>query len=313
MFKFAGDGELLWWAVQVEETVVFAVQNVVEAGCPGAESFCESLAWKGGEGSQGADAPEMKEFRVRGQFAVVSLQRRDRQVGNGLNAENGMRHTVEHRFRMEGERGTQGTAAPGEEGKIWSGSDGEMERKTKWSGLAEGLFGPVEGGGEGVGKGEEIEQKGARGGLFKIGAERRDVFPEGVLMEAFDGRIRGEKNELWTACESTGDGETGGNAVMGGGSVDGEKKRCCTGGGSSGRRISHRADKGCRFGGSPGAVTEEDRERKGGNVKGGVQVESEGWEKFPWSSISLRSSEQQSLPGHRRVSVHPDRVRDQRE
>ena len=157
MFKFAGYGELLWGAMQVEETVVFAVQNVVEAGHPGAESFCESLAWEGGEGSQGVDAPELKEFRIRGQFTVVSLQRRERQVGNGLNAENGMRDTVKHRFRMEGESGTQGTAAPDEESKIWSGCDGEMERKTKSSGLAEGLFGPGEGGGESVGNRKEIE------------------------------------------------------------------------------------------------------------------------------------------------------------
>lgn len=132
-------------------------------------------------------------------------------------------------------------------------------------------------------------------------------------MEALEGRIRSEKNELWTARESTGDGETRGNAVAGGGSVDSEKKRCCAGGGSSGRRISLRVDKGCRFGGDPGTVTEENRERKGGNVKGGVQVESEGWEKFPCPSISLRNSEQQSLRGHRRSSVHPDYVRDQRE
>jgi len=32
-----------------------------------------------------------------------------------------------------------------------------MERKTKVSGLAEGLFGPGEGGGEGVGNRKEIE------------------------------------------------------------------------------------------------------------------------------------------------------------
>jgi|TARA_B100000959_G_scaffold285494_1_gene360433 hypothetical protein len=281
VFKFAGDGELLWWAVQVEETVVFAVQNVVEAGCAGTESLCESLAGKGGEGSQGVDAPEMEEFRVRGQFAVVGLERRERQPGKGLNAEDGMLRIVEHRFRMEGESGAQGPAAPGKEGEIWSGSDGEMERKVKWSGLAEGLFDPVEGGGEGVGKGEEIEQKGAGGGLFKIGSERRDVFPESILMEVFEGGIRGEKNELGAACESTGDGEAGGDAVAGGGSVDGEKKRCGTGGGGSGRRISRRADKGCWFGGAPGTVTEKDRERKGGDVKGGVQVESRGWEKFP--------------------------------
>ena len=66
VFEFAGDLEVLGWAVESEEAVVVAVQDVVQAGGFGAEAFGESLAGKGGEVAEGLDAPELEQFEVEG-------------------------------------------------------------------------------------------------------------------------------------------------------------------------------------------------------------------------------------------------------
>jgi len=45
----------------------------------------------------------------------------------------------------------------GEEGEVRSGGDGEVERESERSGIAESVLDPVERGGAGVREGEEIE------------------------------------------------------------------------------------------------------------------------------------------------------------
>ena len=129
MFQFAGHGEFPGWALQGEEAVVLPVQDIVGLGCLRAEPFPESLARKGGKAPESLDAPEAKEISV--QVYMFRLQRGDREAGNVLNAGKGMLHVLEHRFRMEGERGPQELTVTGQQGEIRGRSEGDMERKAK--------------------------------------------------------------------------------------------------------------------------------------------------------------------------------------
>jgi hypothetical protein len=64
VFEFLLGLVVLRGAVEIEEAVVFAVEDVVEAGGVGPEAFGESLARQGGELVEGGDAPEMEKVGV---------------------------------------------------------------------------------------------------------------------------------------------------------------------------------------------------------------------------------------------------------
>ena len=60
VLKVVADAEVLFRAVELEETLVFAVQDVVEECDLGAQSFGETLAGKGGEVAKGAETPGVR-------------------------------------------------------------------------------------------------------------------------------------------------------------------------------------------------------------------------------------------------------------
>jgi hypothetical protein len=95
VFEFLCDLEVLGRAVEGEEAVVFAVQDVVQACGLGAETFREPLAGESGEVSQGLDAPEVEEVGGGSiqctvysiQCTVFSIQKRERKSDESLNTE----------------------------------------------------------------------------------------------------------------------------------------------------------------------------------------------------------------------------------
>ena len=58
VFEVACEGEVPGGAVEVEEAVIPAVEDVMEEGGFGAESFSKSLAWESSELAEGIDTPE---------------------------------------------------------------------------------------------------------------------------------------------------------------------------------------------------------------------------------------------------------------
>lgn len=60
VLEFLCELELLCGTMEGEEAVVFAVQDVVQAGGIRAEAFGEALAWEGGEVTESLDAPEVE-------------------------------------------------------------------------------------------------------------------------------------------------------------------------------------------------------------------------------------------------------------
>jgi hypothetical protein len=297
VFEFLCDLEMLRWAVQGEEAMVFAVKNVVQASGFGTETFGEPLARKSGEVAQGADTPEVEEVEVEGgggsiQGPVFSIQTGEGEVANGLNTEHGIpvfayqlrrgRLDPDLRIGVEAELRCQLRTMDCKQGEIWRGGEGEVERKTERSGLAEGLFDPVKGRAMGVGKSEEIEEEGAGGGFLEVGAERGREVTEFVLVPAFEERVGREERELRAAGEGAGGGETGSEALSRGGAVDreedgsGVRLRRQAGGGIGGR-----ADEGSGCASSLGVVPEEDGEREGRDVEACVHAgksKVESWE-----------------------------------
>ena len=63
--EIAGGVEVLRGTMKGEEAVVFAMEDVVEAGGFGAETFGEPLAREGGEVAEGVEAPEVEELVVQ--------------------------------------------------------------------------------------------------------------------------------------------------------------------------------------------------------------------------------------------------------
>ena len=151
-------------------------------------------------------------------------------------------------LRMDFQGGTQNRAGGGEEGQVWSGSEGDSDREAKRNGLAERLFDPVERGGESVGQREKIEEEGAGIGFLEIGSKGGDVCAQGVLVEALKGGVGGKKGELRAAGEGSRGGQAGSDAVVGGGRVDSKKEWCGAGLPGSGERPGCSAHEGSRPG-----------------------------------------------------------------
>jgi hypothetical protein len=64
MLEFVADPELRFGAVEIEEALMLAVKNVVQARDLGAEPLAEALAGKGREVTEGAEPPEAEEVEV---------------------------------------------------------------------------------------------------------------------------------------------------------------------------------------------------------------------------------------------------------
>ena len=71
VFKFAGDLEMPRRAVEFEKSVMFAVDDVVEAGRSGTEALGESLARKSGKVAEGRDAPELEQLEIGAWRCVI--------------------------------------------------------------------------------------------------------------------------------------------------------------------------------------------------------------------------------------------------
>ena len=175
-------------------------------------------------------------------------------------------------LRVNFESGAQGRAAGGEKGQVRSGGKGELEGEIKRNSLAEGLFDPVKGGGESLGKREEIEKEGAGICFFEIGSKGGEVCMQGLLMEALEDRVGGKKGELRAAGEGSRGGESGSDPVAGGGRIDSKKERCGPGPSVGRGRICLGIHEGRWTGGRSGIVTKENGEGEAGNL--GTRVHS---------------------------------------
>ena len=149
---------------------------------------------------------------------------------------------------------------------------GELEGEIKRNSLAEGLFDPVKGGGESLGKREEIEKEGAGICFFEIGSKGGEVCMQGLLMEALEDRVGGKKGELRAAGEGSRGGESGSDPVAGGGRIDSKKERCGPGPSVGRGRICLGIHEGRWTGGRSGIVTKENGEGEAGNL--GTRVHS---------------------------------------
>ena len=189
ILEFPGAVEVLGGAVEGEEAVVFAVEDVVEAGGFGAEAFGESLAGEGGKVAEGVDAPEKKKFGIQnaecGSGSVECGMEEGEMLECGMRGGRrfqvaGLRSGVWVGEMIEdvdgggggvGEGGGGEGGEGGEMGEVGGGGEGEMEGGLEDDGFVEGGVEPVLRGDLGVGEGEEVEGEGVWGGEFEVGGE----------------------------------------------------------------------------------------------------------------------------------------------
>lgn len=175
--EILGGVEMLRGTMQVEEALVFAVEDVVQTGCLGAESFRESLARKGGEISQGGNAPEVEQVVIQGKAdgagkgtggLRIRVEGGERELREALDADLRILD-VQFRVRVKAEPRRGPEMQGSQVGEVGRRSHGEMEGEAQRSGLAEGVLDPICGPGPGVGNRQEVEGECAGGGVFEIG------------------------------------------------------------------------------------------------------------------------------------------------
>ena len=282
VFEIVREGEIPWGAMKRQEAVVSAVEDVVQKGDFGTESLSESLTRESGELAKGIDTPERENVAAltvhhgmrsspRSLDMTGGLQGGERQIAKGLYGAWCIL-CMDDGLRVNFESGAQGRAAGGEKGQVRSGGKGELEGEIKRNSLAEGLFDPVKGGGESLGKREEIEKEGAGICFFEIGSKGGEMCMQGLLMEALEDRVGGKKGELRAAGEGSRGGESGSDPVAGGGRIDSKKERCGPGPSVGRGRICLGIHEGRWTGGRSGIVTKENGEGEAGNL--GTRVHS---------------------------------------
>lgn len=192
-------------AVEGEEAVGFAMEDVVEVGHFGAESLGEALVGKFGEVGEVGDAPELEGGELGD--------------GEGFLVE----ELIEGEW--EGIRGvvvfTGGLEEGGEVGEVGRVAEADVEGEAEVEALLVGVGDPVIKRGDE--EGGEVEEEGVRGGLFEVGGEG---FGEGedFFLGGFEGGgVRGEEVEVGAAGEATGGGESGVDFEGAGGGIDGEE------------------------------------------------------------------------------------------